>query len=123
MNIKTLNALMAKVTNKVLEGKTAIDAGTMVMEGKIRTKVEYKGNTYDFIVYAIELGVSYGLNIKLNKNGLCNSVYIYNDCIEDFKHINTLSELLDDIYKDWETKVNDLSLDEQEVDKFMDVSI
>ena len=29
----------------------------------------------------------------------------------------------DDIYKDWETKVNDLSLDEQEVDKFMDVSI
>ncbi|QYC50901.1 hypothetical protein [Mammaliicoccus phage vB_MscM-PMS3] len=123
MNIKTLNALMAKVTNKVLEGKTAIDAGTMVMEGKIRTKVEYKGNTYDFIVYAIELGVRYGLNIKLNKNGLCSSVYIHNDCIEDFKHINTLSELLDDIYKDWETKVNDLSLDEQEVDKFMDVSI
>lgn len=80
-------------------------------------------NIYEFDVLDIELGLSQALGIKLNKNGLCSSVYIYEDCIEDFKHINTLSELLDDIYKKWEIAVNDLSLDEQEVDRFMDVSI
>lgn len=121
MNIKTLNALMEKVTNKVLGGKSAKEAGTI--DGELRTKVEYKGNTYDFIVYDIELGLSKGLNIRLNKSGVCSSVYIYEDCIEEFKYISTLSELLDDIYKDWEIAVNDLSLDGNDVDKFMDVSI
>ena len=123
MNMKTLNALMAEVTNKVLEGKTVKDACILVMEGDVRTKVEYKGNTYDFIVYDIELGLSKGLNIRLNKNGVCSSVYIYDDCIEEFKYISTLSELLDDIYKKWEIAVNSLSSDENDVDKFMDVSI
>lgn len=123
MNMKTLNALMAEVTNKVLEGKSAKDACILVMEGDVRTKVEYKGNTYDFIVYDIELGLSKGLNIRLNKNGVCSSVYIYDDCIEEFKYISTLSELLDDIYKKWEIAVNSLSSDENDVDKFMDVSI
>lgn len=123
MNMKTLNALMAEVTNKVLEGKSAKDAGAIDIDGELRTTVVYKGNTYDFIVYDIELGLSKGLNIKLNKNGVCSSVYIYDDCIEEFKYISTLSELLDDIYKDWETKVNDLALDRYEIVKFMDVNI
>lgn len=123
MNMKTLNALMTEVTNKVLEGKTLKEVGAIDIDGELMTTVVYKGNTYDFIVYDIELGLSKGLNIKLNKNGVCSSVYIHNDCIGDFKHINTLSELLDDIYKDWETKVNDLALDRHEIVKFMDVNI
>ncbi|QQV88582.1 hypothetical protein [Staphylococcus phage ZCSS1] len=122
MNIKTLNALMAKVMDKVLEGKTIEEVGAIVMDGEVRTTVVYKGNTYEFVVLDTELLVQ-ALSIKLNKSGVCSSVYIDEGCIKDFKHINTLSELLDDIYKEWETKVNELSSDEQEVDKFMDVSI
>ncbi len=123
MDIKTLNTIMAKVTDKVLEGKTAKEAGAIIMDGELRTTVEYKDSVYEFAVLDIELGLSQALGIKLDKNGVCSSVYIDEDCIEDFKHISTLSELLDDIYKEWETKVNELSSDDTEVDKFMDVSI
>ncbi|XWX30027.1 hypothetical protein KQUDLBSD_CDS0199 [Staphylococcus phage PG-2021_40] len=121
MNIKTLNTVIARVTDKVLEGKTLDEVCTLTKDYELRTKVEYKGNTYDFVVINT---ISYkSLNIRLKKNGACGSVYIDEDCIEDFEHVNTLSELLDDIYKEWETKVNDLSLDEKEAAKFIDVSI
>lgn len=121
MDIKTLNTVIAKVTDKVLEGKTVKEVGALVIDGELRTTVIYKDNIYEFVV--IDLVLYQALNIKLDKKGVCSSVYIDESCIKDFEHINTLSELLDDIYKEWETKVNELSSDEQEVDKFMDVSI
>lgn len=121
MNINILNALLAKVTDKALMGKTLEEAGYLVMEGELRTKVVYKDNVYDFVVYTTSDGGA--LNIKLHKDGACSSVYIDGHCIGDFEHINTLSELLDDIYKEWETKVNKLSTQDNYVAKFMDVNI
>lgn len=44
MNIKILNTLMARVTNKVLEGKTLKEAGAIVIDGELRTTVIYKDN-------------------------------------------------------------------------------
>uniref|UniRef100_A0AAU8GS17 Hdf-like antirestriction protein n=1 Tax=Mammaliicoccus phage MSShimriz1 TaxID=3230127 RepID=A0AAU8GS17_9VIRU len=121
MNMKILNALLAKVTDKALMGKTLEEAGYLVMDGVLRTKVVHKGNVYDFVVYTTPDGDA--LNIKLNKDGTCSSVYIDGDCVEDFEHISTLSELLDDIYKEWEKEVNNLSTQYNYITEFMDVDI